>query len=40
MRQGILKPAAHYFRVSTGKRAALKFNLPACELALQIVTQS
>jgi hypothetical protein len=40
MQQGILKPCVHYFRVSTGRRAALRFNLPACELALQIMTQS
>ena len=39
MREGVLKPVVHYYRISSGKRAPLKFNLPACEMALMILTQ-
>ena len=39
MQQGILRPCVHYYRVSHGKRAALRFNLPACEFALIVNTQ-
>ena len=40
MKNGTLKPCVHYLRVSTGRRAALKFNYPACEIALTVRTQS
>jgi hypothetical protein len=40
MKRGILKPCVHYFRINTSRRAALRFNVPACELALQVITQA
>jgi hypothetical protein len=40
MKRGILKPCVHYFRTNMGSRAALRFNVPACELAMQVITQA
>jgi hypothetical protein len=40
MKRGILKPCVHYFRTNTSSRAALRFNVPACELAMQVITQA
>jgi hypothetical protein len=40
MKRGILKPCVHYFRTNTSGRAALRFNVPACELAMQVITQA
>ena len=40
MKAGVLKPAIHYLRTDIGSRAALKFNVPACLLALCCRTQS
>jgi hypothetical protein len=40
MKRGVLKPSVHYFRINTSRRAALRFNVPACELAMQVITQA
>ena len=40
MKRGVLKPCVHYFRINTSRRAALRFNVPACELAMQVITQT
>jgi len=38
MESGLLKPAAHYFRIHGGKRSPLRFNYPSCILALGFYT--
>ena len=39
MKSGRLLPAHHYVRANTSNRSALRFNLPACEMALAFNTQ-
>jgi len=39
IKHGYLRPSVHFFRAGIGSRAPLRFNLPACLLALQIYTQ-
>jgi len=39
LKNGYLRPAVHFYRAGIGKKAPLRFNLPACLLALQIYTQ-
>jgi len=34
-----LLPAHHYVRANDGRRSALRFNLPACTMALTAKTQ-
>lgn len=40
MKSGFLRLGIHFIRTGIGKRSALKFNYPACELALAIYTQA
>lgn len=35
---GVLRDGVHCFRAGLGCRAPLRFNVPACELALQVHT--
>jgi hypothetical protein len=35
-RSGVLRPAVHWHRCSTGRRAPLQVNIPAARLALQV----
>jgi len=39
MKSGRLLPAHHYVRANDGRRSALRFNLPACTMALTAKTQ-
>ena len=40
MKARVLRQGVHYMRTGVSSRSALMFNLPACELALRMMTQS
>jgi len=40
MKQNYFKAGVHFFRTKPSNRSELRFNLPACEMALLLYTQS
>jgi len=39
MKEGYFKGGVHYFRSGASSHGHLRFNLPACEMALKLYTQ-